>query len=149
MLALDDRLPLEWLLPGENPSQPVPSDLLTQYATAKRRMQTLLRTHRNFSQLSRHVETALGIPQLLAVRRARIRDRRDHRAERQRKDFNRRIASARAKYGPPTVKATPDRLEATKREFLRFLRDRDLPPPLAHLRNKALHWLGTLGNPGE
>ena len=145
MLALDDRLPLEWLLPGEDLPQPVPSDLVAQYAAAKRRMRTLLRTHRNFSRLSRHVEAELGIPQLLAVRRARVRDRRGRRAERQRKDFTRRTTAARARYGPLTVKATPDRLEATKREFLRFLGERDLPPPLLHLRNKALHWLGTFG----
>ena len=149
LLALDDRLPLEWLLPGEDPSQPVPSDLIAKYAAAKRRMRVLLRTHRNFSRLSRHVEAELGIPRLLAVRRARVRDRRERRAGRWRKDSVRRTAAARAKHGPPTVDSTPACLEATKREFLRFLGERDLPPPLAHLRNKALHWLGTLGDTRE
>ncbi len=138
LLALDDRLPLEWLLPGDDPGKALPSDLRAQYAAARRRLAGLLRTHRNFSRLSRHVEEKLGIPQLLAVRRARIRAKQDRRAARHLK----RIQASHAKYGPPTVRVvTPDRLEATADAFRAFLREKRLPPALDRLRIRALDWL--------
>ena len=102
-----------------------------------------MREHRNFSRLSRHVEEKLGIPQLLALRRARVRERRDRWADRQIRRLQRSGAAARAKTPPHMACTTPERLEATKREFIRFLRDKDLPAPLEHLRRKALHWLGS------
>ena len=133
LLALDDRLPLEWLLPGAVPSHPVPPDLQTQYQTARRRLARLLRDHWNFSRLQRYVEDKLGIPRLLSVRRAPAPapDRWGGKPRR----------AARPVRRPPPQ---PARVEATKRELLRFLREPSLAPPLAHLRNKVLHWLRTL-----
>ena len=64
LLGLDERLPLEWLLPGATPSAGIPRDLQTQYATAKRRLARLLRDHWNFSRLQTHVDDALGIRRL-------------------------------------------------------------------------------------
>ncbi len=143
LLALDDRLPLEWLLPDTPHPIEIPSDLRGQYTAGKRRLARLMREHCNFSRLSRHVEEKLGIPQLLALRRARVRERRDRWADRQIRRLQRSGAAARAKTPPRIAGATPERLEATKREFIRFLRDKDLPAPLEHLRRKALHWLGS------
>ena len=144
LLQLDDRLPLEWLLPGEEAEMELPPELRSQYAGARRRMARLMREHPNFSRLARHVEDRLGIPQLLSARRAKRRAADDASERRRRKRFERSRAEARAKYGGPPV-VRPDRVEATKREFIRFLREKDLPGPLEHLRNKAVHWLRTVG----
>ena len=64
LLGLDERLPLEWLLPGATPSVGIPRDLQTQYATAKRRLARLLHAHWNFSRLQTHVDNALGLRRL-------------------------------------------------------------------------------------
>jgi hypothetical protein len=144
LLALDDRLPLEWLLPDMSPSMEIPSDLHGQYAAGKERLARLMREHRNFSRLSRHVEEKLGIPQLLAVRRARVRERQDRWANRRIRRLQCSSTTVHAKCQLRVTGSTPERVEATKREFLRFLRDKNLPAPLEHLRRKALHWLGTL-----
>ena len=144
LLELDDRLPLEWLLPGEEAEMELPAELRVQYAGARRRMAKLMREHPNFSRLARHVEDRLGIPQLLSVRRAKRRAADDARERRWRKRFEQSKAEAHAKYGGVPV-VRPDRLEATKHELMRFLREKDLPGPLEHLRHKALHWLRTAG----
>lgn len=144
LLQLDDRLPLEWLLPGEEAEMELPPELRAQYAGARRRMARLMREHPNFSRLARHVEDRLGIPQLLSARRAKRRAADDASERRRRKRFERSRAEAHAKYGGPPV-VRPDRVEATKRELIRFLREKDLPGSLDHLRNKAVHWLQTVG----
>ena len=120
LLALDDRLPLEWLLPGEAPDRGLPPDLLAPYTTARRRLARILRDHRNFSRLKTYVETKLGIPQLLSARRGARRPR------------------ARSAPPPPP---RPDRVDATKRELIRFLREKELPPKHMHLQEQALAWL--------
>ena len=122
LLALDDRLPLEWLLPGAAPDRPLPPDLLAPYATARRRLARLLRDHWNFTRLKAHVETKLGLPPLLPSRRTR-----------------------RPRATPPHDRSV--QVDATKRELIRFLRE---PPPtrkLGRLRDQALAWLrGTLAD---
>ena len=146
LLALDPRLPLEWLLPGAAPDRPLPPDLAVPYQTARRRLARLLRDHRTFHALSNHVKAKLGLPELLAVRRAARRRKAATRGRR----FDVR---ARARtipchcvvlYGNRTVVLAPDRVDATKRAMLRFLRERDLPPPLALIRDQTLHWLANL-----
>ena len=114
-LQLDARLPLEWLLPGEVPDRPLPSDLLAQYANTRRRLACLLRDHPNFDRLRRHVDAKLGIPELLTVR---------HR-----------------KRGDCKVTATPPRLESTMHAFSRFLHEKDIPPRLVPHRDRFLRWL--------
>ena len=113
LLHLDDRLPLEWLLPGASPDRDIPSSLLPQYASARRKLARLLRDHRNFSRLARHVDTALGIPRLPSVRR---------------------------KAPLPLDDAL---LENTRRELASFIQARDLPPRQEKLRQTALHWLAS------
>ena len=142
LLALDARLPLEWLLPGAAPDRPLPPDLARPYQTARRRLHRLLRAHRNFSSLSRCVKAKLGIPELLAVRRATRRQKAAARARRF-DAAHRAIPCRSVVLGDRTVTLAPSRVEATKRALCRFLRERGLPPPLARLRDQTLRWLAT------
>ena len=119
LLALDDRLPLEWLLPGATPERPIPPELLASYTTARRRLARLLRDHWNFARLKACVEAKLDIPQLLSARRSKRRPR------------------AQSTLPPPC----PERVDATKRELIRFLREKELPPKHMRLREQALAWL--------
>ena len=112
LLQLDARLPLEWILPGEAPERPLPADLRTQYATARRRLSRILRNHRNFDRLCKHVDAELGIPELLSVCR-----------------------------GKHAVEATPTRLDSTMRAFARFAKEKDMPPGLAIHRDRFVRWL--------
>ena len=64
LLGLDDRLPLEWLLPGGAASAEIPAALHAQYAAAKRKLARLMRGHWNFSRLQAHVDKALGLRRL-------------------------------------------------------------------------------------
>ena len=123
LLSLDDRLPLEWLLPDATPDCTLPQDLHTQYTTARRRLARLLRDHWNFSRLKKHVEEKLGIQPLLSTRPPR------------------RIptSSVRSPAPPPH----PDLVDATKRELIRFLRENNPSPKLTRLREQALAWLRT------
>ena len=136
LLRLDIRLPLEWLLPYAEASSPIPAALVRPRATARNRLQKLLRAHRNFSRLSKHVDAALGIPRLLAVRRSTT---------------HRRRSNPKC---PPAIAAAAwcinleDTLvENTKREFALFLQSSGLPPKLESLRRQALDWLGTIQPP--
>ena len=124
LLQLDARLPLEWILPGEAPERPLPADLRTQYATARRRLSRILRDHRNFDRLRKHVDAELGIPELLTLRRTA-----HHRPE------------VRNPYPGHTVTATPARLDATMRAFACFLSEKDLSPGLAGHRDRFIRWL--------
>ena len=64
LLSLDERIPLEWLLPGAAPSAEVPPALRMHCASAKRRLARLMRAHWNFSRLQGHVDEALGLRRL-------------------------------------------------------------------------------------
>lgn len=134
LLQLDIRLPLEWLLPRSEPSAPIPPDLVRTYATARNRLQKLLRTHRNFHRLSQHVDTALGIPRLLSIRRAKPRHSRAAVPK----------CSSLVTAAAWCINLEDTLVENTKREFTRFLQAPDLSPRLASLRRKALHWLSSL-----
>ena len=139
-LELDARLPLEWLLPGDGPDRPLPSDLQTPWTTARRRLARLLREHGNFDRLRKHVDAKLGIPELLTVRRA---GRRAREAERSRRwPAKRRSRHGRAVVlGDYTVTTTPTRLDATMRAFARFLEEKGLSPKLAAHRDRFARWL--------
>ena len=134
LLSLDDRLPLEWLLPDATIDHELPLDLRSQYATARRRLALILRDHWNYTRLKRHVEEKLGIPQLLGARRARVHGERG------------RSTGRRPKHGMPVsaTRSSPPcsaRVDATKRELIGFLREKELSPKLAKLRKQALAWL--------
>lgn len=135
LLQLDQRLPLEWLLPHSSPDRGIPSDLRTQYHAARRRLARLLRENPNFSRLRKHVDAKLGIPDLLRARR----NARDEKARR-------RMARRADLVVGATRHLTPDptRIESTRHAFLQFLREKELPPKAARLRDTALRWLGAL-----
>ncbi len=118
LLALDERLPLEWLLPKTPPTFPVPPDLLSQYTAARRRLTKLLRAHWNFSRLREYADNALGIPRLPRLQGTRG-----------------------AAVCIPDFEGT--RLENTKRELIAFLRDSHLPPRQEKLRRSALECVVT------
>ena len=109
LLGLDDRLPLEWLLPGAAASAEVPAALQGQYATAKRKLAHLMRTHWNFSRLQEHVDGALGLRRLPRPGRAK---------------------------GQPLDGFLADNV---RHELADFLQAGDLPPKLEALRRDALH----------
>ena len=132
-LALDARLHLEWLLPGTFPDIPLPSDLRSQYYTAKRKLAKLLRENPNFSRLRKHVDSALGIPRLLSIRRT------THNPRRLAK--HKPIHCESVVLGNRCVLLEENLVESTKREILLFLKSPDLPPRLDHLRRQAIDWL--------
>ena len=134
LLSLDDRLPLEWLLPDATIDHELPPDLRSQYATARRRLARILRDHWNYTRLKRHVEEKLGIPQLLGARRARVHGERG-RSTRRRPKHRMPVSVTQS---PPPCTA---RVDATKRELIGFLREKELSPKLAKLREQALDWL--------
>ena len=140
LLALDDRLPLEWLLPGASPDRPLPADLQAPCSAARRRLARLLREHRNFDRLRKHVEAKLGIPELLTVRR-NARRAKDAARSRRWLAKQKPIHCQSVVLGDYTVNADPTRLDATAQAFARFLREKDLPPKLAAHRDRFLRQL--------
>lgn len=110
LLRLDERMPLEWLLPGAAPDHPLPPGLLPAHTAARRRLAKLLRAHWNFTRLSRHVNAALGLYRLPTPRRA------------------------------AAAPLEGDLLENTRRELTLFLQARDLTPRRERLRRTALAW---------
>ena len=131
LLALDARLPLEWLLPHAAPDRELPSDLQTPYWTARRRLARLLRENRNFTRLRKHVDEKLGIPQLLRARR----DARGAKGCRHAARFPEVRGAARH------MTIDPDRIEATRLALADFLQDKHLSPKFSHLRDAAIRWL--------
>ncbi len=131
LLALDARLPLEWLLPHAAPDRELPSDLQTPYWTARRRLARLLREHRNFTRLRKHVDEKLGIPQLLRARR----DARDAKA----RHHAARFPEVRGETRHMAV--DPGRIEATRLALGAFLQDKTLSPKFSRLRDAAIRWL--------
>ncbi len=108
LLGLDERLPLEWLLPGAAASEEVPPALQAQYASAKRKLARLMREHWNFSRLQAHVDGALGL---------------------------RRLPRPGRGGGKPLDGVVADNV---RRELAEFLQARDLPPEEEALRQAAL-----------
>jgi hypothetical protein len=108
LLGLDERVPLEWLLPGAVVAGKVPAELQGQYVAAKRTLARLMREHWNFSRLQPHVDNALGL---------------------------RRLPRPGRTSGHPLDELIADN---TRRELADFLQARDLPPKLEELRQEAL-----------
>ena len=125
LLQIDARLPLEWLLPGEAPDRDLPGDLQAPFSTASRQLARLLREHRNFDRLRKHVDAKLGIPELIAVRHTK-------KTARLRKSLI---------IGDYAVNANPVRMESTMRSFARFLKERNLSPGLTVHRDRFARWL--------
>ncbi len=130
LLALDPRLPLEWLLPHASPDRDLPSDLRAPCWSARRRLARLLRENPNFTRLRKHVDAKLGIPELLRARR------------------NAREAKSRRKSTHPVIRGAtrhmavdPGRIEATRLALAAFLQDKTLSPKFSRLRDAAIRWL--------
>ena len=129
-LTLDARLPLEWLLPHSSPDRDLPSDLCSQYWTARRRLTRLLRENPNFTRLRKHVDAKLGIPELLRARR----NTREEKARRRRLHTEIRGTTRH-------MTIDPGRIEATRLALAAFLQDKTLSPKLSRLRDAAIRWL--------
>ena len=118
----------------------LPADLRAQYHTARRKLSNLLRGNPNFCCLRKHVDSALGIPQLLTIRRT---TRRTNQAVRDQRWL--------AKHKPVHCESVvlEDRcvlleenlVESTKREIIRFLKSPDLSTKLDRIRLKTIDWL--------
>lgn len=128
LLELDARLPLEWLLPGEQASRKVPEELERPFFLARRRLRKLMGEQRNFSRLSRYVEQKLGIERLLSVRR---------------NGSPAKPVGKRMVVGSRSVLLEDTQVEATRREMAQFLSTPGRTPRLEKLRCEALEWLET------
>ena len=140
LLSLDDRIPLEWVMDGIPDGLSLPGGLDVPYATAHRRLATLLRENRALASLVRTVEGKLGIMRLVAVRKAPTRRRVECGKTRKTKGFS-EISHERK------ANATVERTEATKVAIRRVLEAKNLAGTALHLQNRLRHWLSTLAPP--
>ncbi len=141
VLALDDRIPFEWLLEGLPSGRTLPADLAAPFAEATRRLAKLLRENPTLKALSRAAEKALGIVRLVTVRKAAGR-RRACSGNRKKTALFSVTSQARA------ATAAPERAEATKAAMMRLFEARNLSGPALHLRNRIHHWLASLAPKG-
>ncbi|MBR3583702.1 MAG: hypothetical protein IKO01_09720, partial [Kiritimatiellae bacterium] len=137
VLALDDRLPLEWVMSGVPADCALPADLAAPCAAAARRLARLLRENRTLVSLTRAVEKALGIVRLVAVRKAPGRRRAAGAKKRKTAGFS-VISRGRAAI------VDERRLEATREAMARLLEAESLAGPALHLRNRITNWLSGL-----
>ncbi len=134
VLALDDRLPLEWVMSGVPSDRPLPADLAAPCAAASRRLAKLLRENRTLVALTHAVEKALGIVRLVAVRKAPV-HRRLHGMKKRKTPAFSVISRGR------TATVDDARLEATRMAMGRLMAAKNLAGPARHLRNRIAHWL--------
>jgi hypothetical protein len=138
VLALDERIPLEWLISGLPDAHRLPEELSVSFKTARNRLQRILKENRTLVSLSRFVDKQLGIQRLVNVRKTRRPP--DFRHQKQGKAAGFSVISRHH-----TVAATDDRVEATKNALKALLSARESSAPLQHLRNRAIHWLSSIG----
>ena len=137
VLSLDARIPLDWLVDGLPETAPLPSELHSPCATARRRLASILRRNRTFKALSLHAEKELGIIRLVTIRKPPKRHRSIPLIKWKTADFS-VISQGRS------VTVTPERFEATKSVISRILESRDCSAPALHLRNRLRRWLSSL-----
>ena len=128
LLELDARLPLEWLLPGEQASRTIPEELARPFFLARRRLRKLMGEQRNFSRLSRYVEQKLGLERLLSVRN---------------NGRQAKLGEKRVVVGTRSVVLVEEQVAATRRAMAQFLDAPGRTPKLEKLRSGALEWLET------
>ena len=139
LLALDDRIPLEWVMDGIPSDAHLPAGLDAPYSTAHCRLASLLRENRTLATLVRTVEQKLGIVRLVAVHRS-INKRRTICG----KSKNSQCFSEISHYR--SAMASIERAEATKAAILRVVEAENLAGPALHLQNRLKHWLSTLSH---
>jgi hypothetical protein len=142
LLALDDRLPLEWVLSGVPDGQPLPGGLAAARDAAHRRLAKLLRDNPTLAALSLTVERKLGIVRLVAVRKAPRRRDGGGNKQRETRGFS-VISRGRA------VAVSPERAEATKKAIYRVLRAERPSGAALHLQNRLRRWLAGLPPPAS
>jgi hypothetical protein len=142
VLALDDRLPREWLIDGLPAGADLPGDLLPRYRSARRRLAALLRENRTFKELSLQAEKQLGIVRLVAIRKVHG-GRRGPCGKRRKSPCFSVISRGRS------VTVTPERFEATKAAMGRILGASGLSGPALHLQNRLRRWLAALPRPAR
>ena len=145
VLALDDRLPLEWLLDGVPAGTMLPADLASTFAAARRRLAKILRENPTLVALSHFVEGKLGIVRLVTVRKAPSGRRRSASTKQGNSNGFSAISQTRR------VNVAPERVAATKEALVRLLSARNLGGKTLELRNRAVKWLAGLaaGHPAE
>ena len=140
LLALDDRIPLEWVMDGLPAGRTLPGGLDGPFSAARRRLAGLLRENRSLASLVRSVEAKLGIVRLVAVRR--VKGGRGKRCgKRMKTECFSAISRNRA------ARATPERTEATKEAILRVLAEENPTGGVRHLQNRLRRWVSTLAPP--
>ena len=137
ILGLDDRIPLEWLVDGLPSAQTLPSALVPQYQSARRRLSRLLRENPNLKALSLAADKALGILRIVAVRKVTGRQR-----DTQRKNMKTSGFSVISHGRSVTVGGA--RFDATKSAISHILMATNLSGPALHLRNRLHHWLSSI-----
>ena len=139
ILQLDDRIPLEWLIPAVPEGHPLPDDLQKAFVTAARQLAAILRKNPSLAALDRYVERKLGIVRLVTVRKARRETRLKNR-----KTSNFSVISCDKR-----ANVSPERVEATKEAMGRVLEARNLAGDALHLQNRIKAWLSGLQSRGE
>lgn len=140
LLALDDRIPLEWVMDGLPGDRTLPEGLASPFADAHRRFAALLRENQSLRSLVRTVEQKLGIIRLVSVRKAGKRKKDNGLNKRKTHKFSEIFHGRMAT-------ATPERAEATKEAMRRVLEAKNLSGPALHLQNRLMHWLFSLAPP--
>ena len=140
LLSLDDRIPLEWVMDGIPSDTSLSANLATPYATARRRLASLLRENHTLASLVRAVEQKLGIVRLVAVRKASRLGMKCAMKTRKTKYFS-EISHGHVARG------TMERTEATKTAMLQVLEAENPTKATMHLQNRLKHWLATLDPP--
>ena len=140
VLALDERLPLEWLLPGAPADRPLPVALSVPFETARRRLARMLRENPSLAALTRLAEKKLGIRRLIAVRKAHPRRRKTGAKRKEKQGFTVILRNH-------SVSLADARMEATKEALRHLLAARHLAGRALDLQNRAKKWLAGLPPP--
>jgi hypothetical protein len=137
VLALDERIPLEWLLSGLPADQTLPAGLSTPFETARNHLRRILKENHTLSALSRYAEKKLGIQHLVTVRR---RPERRTRSCQKPNEIKKTTVISRSH----SIAVNEARVEATKAALKQLLGTRHLAGAALHLQNRAKKWLSGL-----
>ena len=139
ILALDERIPLEWLLSGLPAGHILPAGLSVPFETARRQLQRLLQENPTLAALTRLADRKLGIQRLVCVRCRPLHRRKQAWNNRKSGDFS--VISLHHSVG-----ADEARVEATKAALRQLLAAPHLAGEALHLQNRAKKWLFSLGS---